>query len=226
MSEAKISEIFISYQGEGPFLGVKQVFVRFFGCSTGCVYCDTNFKKFTTYTKSELIDKIKEFHKEYHSVSITGGEPLEQVDFLADFLPALKFEIKKPVYLETNGILHANLSRVINNVDIIAMDIKLPSSTAKKPFWDQHRKFLEIAVAKNVFVKMVVTSHTMVDDLLKARDIIKQVAPKIIVVLQPVDPIGSIREPSREYLSKLRNRWGHDNNLKVIAQYHKKTGMR
>ena len=38
--QAEISEIFSSLQGEGPYLGVKQVFVRFGRCNMHCTYCD------------------------------------------------------------------------------------------------------------------------------------------------------------------------------------------
>ena len=86
MSEAKISEIFVSYQGEGPYLGVKQLFIRFYGCSFGCAYCDTKLLRYGTFTKEDLLGKIAEYREPYHSVSITGGEPLEQSDFLKEFL--------------------------------------------------------------------------------------------------------------------------------------------
>ncbi|MCZ7372375.1 MAG: 7-carboxy-7-deazaguanine synthase QueE, partial [Candidatus Methanoperedens sp.] len=39
--DAQISEIFNSIQGEGPYVGVRQVFVRFQKCQLHCAYCDT-----------------------------------------------------------------------------------------------------------------------------------------------------------------------------------------
>ena len=65
-------------------------------------------------------------------------------DYLLKFLPELK-KNNFSTYLETNGTLFGNLREVINFIDIIAMDIKLPSSTGKWDFWNEHAEFLKIA---------------------------------------------------------------------------------
>ena len=38
---ANVSEIFVSFQGEGVHAGRRQLFVRFGGCPLRCRYCDT-----------------------------------------------------------------------------------------------------------------------------------------------------------------------------------------
>ena len=43
MSKIKIKEIFESIQGEGPYVGYKQLFIRFCNCNLKCNYCDTEF---------------------------------------------------------------------------------------------------------------------------------------------------------------------------------------
>ena len=35
----KIKEVFASVQGEGPYVGYKQLFIRFCGCNLNCSYC-------------------------------------------------------------------------------------------------------------------------------------------------------------------------------------------
>jgi len=46
------------------------------------------------------------------------------------------------LYLETNGTLPHELSMIIDLVDIVAMDFKLPSSTGGKAYWREHADFL------------------------------------------------------------------------------------
>ena len=38
---AHLAEIFSGIQGEGIFVGVRHLFVRFCGCNRHCRYCDT-----------------------------------------------------------------------------------------------------------------------------------------------------------------------------------------
>ena len=95
----------------------------------------------------------------HHSISLTGGEPLLFADILADWLPELRGIL--PVHLETNGTLAAELERIIDQVDYISMDMKLPSTAdCDEELWDLHRHFLKTARTKNVSVKIVVGDKT------------------------------------------------------------------
>ena len=149
--ETKINEIFSSIQGEGPVVGYKQLFIRFCGCNLKCNYCDTEFgaSESEKYSADELANIIKE-NLDCHSVSLTGGEPLLNVNFLKEFLP--KCEL--PIYLETNGTLYGELAEVIDFVTYVSADIKLPSCTGLKPLWAEHDKFFNIASKKNLFAKV------------------------------------------------------------------------
>src|SRR3989338_9578605 len=82
-TETEISEIFSSLQGEGPYLGVPQIFIRFGRCNMHCGYCDEADKMkeeaFSRYTLDSLIRQIETLEAAkgpHHSVSLTGGEPL------------------------------------------------------------------------------------------------------------------------------------------------------
>lgn len=182
--KGKINDIFESAQGEGIYLGEEQLFVRLFGCNLGCKFCDTKINSFKEYEPQQLLEELKKYQNIYHSVSFTGGEPLLQKDFLKGAMTLTKKEGYKN-YLETNGILHRELEDVIDLVDFIAMDVKLPSSTGERSYWQEHSAFLKVASRKEVFLKAVVCQGTEQSDLRLAIDLIKEINQGLILVLQP-----------------------------------------
>ncbi len=228
---ADIIEIFSSYQGEGVYMGARQIFIRFAGCNLKCAFCDTaqnvTMKNVTPERVLKKVAAIDSAERRYHSISLTGGEPLLHVDFLECLLPALK-ERGYKIYLETNGTLSSELNRVIKYVDIIAMDIKLPSATEMPPLWESHRRFLEIARRSDTFVKVVVTANTSTADVVKARNIVDDLGKDMHFVLQPASPTErgelTIR---RERISAFRR--VAEQRLKrvsVIPQIHKYLGIK
>ena len=182
--KGRIAEIFDSVQGEGLYLGVEQVFVRFYGCNIACAYCDTKPDSFSEYEPEELLDEIKLYSHPVHSISFTGGEPLMQDGFLKEALTLTRGAGYKN-YLETNGTLPLALEDVIDLVDIVAMDLKLPSSTGRNHYWDEHRRFLRIASRVEVFLKSVVSLATEESDLLEAVNLIRDINPAAVYILQP-----------------------------------------
>jgi organic radical activating enzyme len=190
MTTAKIIEVFRSVQGEGRYVGLPQVFVRLFECNMHCTWCDTpgsigdGKREYREVTAESLLKQVDELYSGCHSVSITGGEPLLQPDFLKVFCHVLK-KSKKMVYLDTNGTLPEALKMIIKDVDIIAMDLKLPSSTKQKAFWYEHKEFLKIAKQKEVFIKAVISLDTSAEDVVKAAKLVAAIDPKILFILQP-----------------------------------------
>lgn len=140
---APIREIFCSVQGEGPYVGARQAFVRFSGCNLKCKYCDTEFSNPGTcdYEKTggsssfekvpnpvsarQLKDMLQPF-KNLHSVSLTGGEPLLYADFIG------KLDLSAPIYLETNMTLPEQAQKVKDRVAYVAGDFKLPEALSLK----------------------------------------------------------------------------------------------
>lgn len=178
---AKIAGTFEGIQGEGIYTGIKQVFIRFYGCNLSCKFCDTRLNSYREFDLGELLKRIRSFDINYHSISLTGGEPLLQSDFLVKFLPKLK----KKLYLETNGTLPEKLNQIIDQIDIVAVDIKIPSSTGLKDFWNEHIKFLEIASKKEVFIKAVVCKSTKLEDIKKTIKLVADFNKDIPFILQP-----------------------------------------
>jgi len=230
--EAGITDIFSSVQGEGIFVGAKQIFVRFEKCNMACSFCDEQKNvKPRMYTPAALISAVGSLEgaKGFcHSVSLTGGEPLLHFEFLNAFLPLLHKKGMK-VYLETNGTLPEALAKVIKQVDIVSMDFKLPSSTGCRAYWNEHYKFLKIACRKNVFVKVVVTSTTTDAEIKKASDLVRKVGKNIPFILQPVTPVkrGDKEIPSEKLLRFLEIGLKNDlDNIRVIPQVHKMLNLK
>ncbi len=74
----KITEIFLSLQGEADTAGWPTVFVRLTGCPLRCTYCDTEYA-FHGGQWRDIDDIVAEVcgHGVRH-VCVTGGEPLAQ----------------------------------------------------------------------------------------------------------------------------------------------------
>jgi len=225
MIKAKVADIFFSVQGEGIYAGKEQVFVRFYGCRQACAFCDTRLSAYDKYAPLELYHQVMRFTQGYHSLCLTGGEPLLQKDFLKGFLRLIKNEGIR-TYLETNGILAEALDEVIDEIDIVAMDFKLPSSTGMEGCWPEHLRFLKTALKKEVFVKMVICSSTELEDMDRAIEVIlKARAKKIKVVLQP-----NFFELSKELLARTRRLKNYCRErlprVEVIPQLHKMVGVK
>lgn len=227
MTRTHINEIFSSIQGEGLYMGERQIFVRFAECNLRCSYCDTNFSPKFNLSVAQLLKKIGALDKKFgphKSVSLTGGEPLLHLPFLSALSPHLKRK-GFSIYLETNGTLPDALKKIIGVVDIIAMDMKLPSATNEKEFWAEHKEFLNIARKKNIFAKIVATLKTDSADFKKAVAIIKGEGTRIPLVLQPnYDEMGKrlmgkIADFQRYALRCL-------SDVRIIPQVHKIIGAR
>jgi len=225
--KAQITEIFSSIQGEGLYAGVPQIFLRFSGCNLSCDYCDEQKKEKWAkgMTVARAIEKIVDLERKagpHHSLSLTGGEPLMQERFLRSLLPSLRKKRFK-IYLETNGTLPDQLSKVVRYCDFIAMDLKLPSSLGNRSWLPEHRRFLKIARLKNTFVKIVVTVRARDEEIQNLIEIIRSQSTNISLVLQPVtERNGRI---NRRVMKKLVEKWlpraaSRLKHVRVVPQMH------
>jgi 7-carboxy-7-deazaguanine synthase len=119
----RITEIFLSLQGETSRMGLPTVFIRLTGCPLRCGYCDTDyaFQGGESLTLKQILDKTASLGTRY--VTVTGGEPLAQKSCI-DLLEAL-CDAGYDVSLETSGAL--DISKVDQRVSRI-VDIKTPGS--------------------------------------------------------------------------------------------------
>lgn len=217
-----IKEIFESIQGEGPYIGYNQLFIRFSTCNLHCKYCDTDFKtELKSYTSKELAKEVEQY-KNIHSISLTGGEPLLSTDFLQEFLPLTN----KKIYLETNGTLFNELEKIINYIDIISMDIKLPSTTGMPDLFKEHDNFIKIAKkhSKEIFAKVVFDTNITDDEINKVIKIAKE--NNILIILQPKMD-GEILNLKTEFINEIFYRFvSKYQNIRLIPQVHKFLNVR
>ncbi len=220
---ARIKEMFVSTQGEGPYVGVRQLFIRFCACNLSCKYCDTDYTYENAnfvYSPDELLDFLnKEFDLTHlHSISLTGGEPLLHSEFLKIFMPVLKAKY----YLETNATLPDKLHDILDYVNIISADIKLPSATGLFNTFEKHDAFFGMAREnKNIdlFAKVVFDETITEEEIIAATNLAKKYDFELI--LQP-RTINNEISPSinfaDELFSKCLKRY---KRVRLIPQVHK-----
>lgn len=208
---ANLVEIFSAIQGEGPYVGERQIFLRLGGCDLRCRFCDSahtwrpvaqgrveqtpGARDFVTVanpvTAAQVLTWLERQYQggTHTAISLTGGEPLLHADFLAELLPELTRQIPLPLYLETGGHWPQALARVLPWINIVAMDYKLPSVSGER-YHEAHAQFLTLAVQAGVevFVKIVVDQRTQPSELVQALEMIRAIDPRVLVVLQPVTP--------------------------------------
>lgn len=216
-NKAKIKETFASIQGEGPYIGYKQLFIRFCGCNLNCNYCDTDYSAISNYKEydpTELANEVIK-HKDIHSVSLTGGEPLLSVEFLKEFLPKLNNKI----YLETNATLPEKLLEVKPYIDIISADIKLESATGIKDSYILHDKFFEAGKGVETFAKVVFNDKITQSEI----DICSKLAIKhnIPLILQPEMNGNNFTSNPAKYQEIFDKFLSNYQNVRLIPQVHK-----
>ena len=164
MTQIAISEIFHSIQGEGLHTGEPTTFVRFQGCSLGCVWCDSKYtwKKETDNILSveELVERIKQMTPESTKwICITGGEPLEQPEGFSNLIletirQHFGFLENKKIEVETSGLISISdtvSSKVFRSIDSWVVDLKCPSSEVlKENCWDNFKILSSIDQLKAV----------------------------------------------------------------------------
>jgi 7-carboxy-7-deazaguanine synthase len=137
----RVSEYYLSYQGEGPNTGTPTIFLRFAGCNFKCPGwpCDTQFaidpkiftKEQTTYKYSkDLVDDVMTLWYPGVNICFTGGEVLLQPnDELEELASELVSRTGYGTALEmfTNGSLPLGKT-LRKQFQSIILDWKLPGS--------------------------------------------------------------------------------------------------
>lgn len=182
----RITEIFLSIQGESSHAGRPCAFVRLTGCPMRCVWCDSEY----TFTGGErlsfeeIFQKLEDFG--CRLVEVTGGEPLAQkavFPFITELL-----DKNYEVLIETGG--YVSTEKVDERAKLI-LDVKCPASGESER---NHWANLERLSAEKDEIKFVIAD---LNDWEFAKNIIEkydlQNCTKEILI-SPVFGIENLRE--------------------------------
>lgn len=154
----RVTETFVSLQGEGAHAGWPCFFVRLTGCNLRCSYCDSPYA-YAGGMDMDLKDVLSLWQKSRtRLVQITGGEPLLQPAVIALMRELLN--AGADVILETNGSL--SLQNIPARV-VKVVDRKTPGSGMEHAWLPENLRFMNFKDQ----IKCVLTSET---DYLWARD--------------------------------------------------------
>ncbi len=161
--DLRITEIFLSIQGESSHAGRPCAFVRLTGCPMRCVWCDSEYT-FTGGTRisfDEIFARLKDFG--CNLVEVTGGDPLAQKN-VYPFITRLCND-NYEVLIETGGFFPTE--KVDPRAKII-LDVKCPASgESERNYWAN----LERLDAEKDEVKFVIAD---LNDWHFAREIIEK----------------------------------------------------
>lgn len=165
---------------DGP--GIR--FVVFLqGCPMRCLFChnpdtwDVKAEGQYQMTPEELLSEVKKY-KNYikkGGVTVSGGEPLVQAEFVADFFRLCKIN-NIHTALDTSGVIFSESARkALQYTDLVLLDIKTTDDTLHKIYTgctrDNNHRLLEYLqeIGKPVWIRhVVVPGYTYNDQRLKA----------------------------------------------------------
>lgn len=225
--ELNVNSIYMATEGEGIHIGTPQIFVRFQGCTIGCLNCDS--KETWDFDNSliefdAVVDTVEQEAGKYphriKRVSITGGDPLHPkhtkgVELLAKKLISLGYFVN----IEAAG------SRVVDSifdtVNFISFDVKTPSTGVKTNI-----KFIEKIIeqyGKKAQIKSVISDKK---DFEYTYDVFNSLMEKYDHSIDTPWVLTPCYEPGEDFpkdrfveIIHLNEKFGSP--FKVIGQQHK-----
>lgn len=186
----RITEIFLSIQGESSHAGRPCAFVRLTGCPMRCVWCDSDYTFYggEHISFKDIFAKLEELGCQL--VEVTGGEPLAQKNvfpFIAELC-----DRGYEVLVETGG--YVSTEKVDQRASII-LDVKCPASgEAERNHWPNLErlrkgkdevKFVIADLGDWEFAKEIIGRYDLVDH---AKE----------VLISPVYGLGNLQSIAEE----------------------------
>ena len=202
MIKIKVSEIFTSFQGEGPYVGTPATFLRLYGCNLECEWCDTDISTYEILSVDDVAEIIltqMEFNN-IKTLIITGGEPTLQMEEIKRLIKELPEDIK--IQLETNGSIFEYLPEIEYVIS---------------PKEDKEKVFENYYSYENTFFKFVITSQEDIDEVISLKE--KYGYDKTIWLQGEFSRDGEMADLIRENFPRL-------DNVKLSVQTHKYLNQR
>ena len=165
---------------DGP--GIR--FVVFLqGCPMRCEFChnpdtwDPRTKGQYTMTPEELLAEVKRYRSFIRKggVTVSGGEPLMQADFVEEFFRLCR-AAGIHTALDTSGVIFSDKAKaVLEQTDLVLLDIKTIDENAHRAYTghsaDNNRKFLDWLqeTGKPTWIRHVVVPQRTFDEALLRR---------------------------------------------------------
>jgi 7-carboxy-7-deazaguanine synthase len=207
----KVNNIFVTFQGEGPYVGYPSIFIRLSGCNLACNFCDTEFDSYKEMKIEEIIaegyTKLEDFKKTTEArkalVVITGGEPMRQnISMLCNEL-----------------INRGHLVQVESNGTLISPDIpkEVKIVCSPKVTNGKYHKIRPEILARVIAVKFIVSAHNQ--DYSDIGDVGQESIP---VYIQPMDEYDAAK--NQRNLQLAMNLCFQHNHI-LCLQTHKFIGI-
>ncbi|MBR2241434.1 MAG: pyruvate formate lyase-activating protein [Clostridia bacterium] len=206
------------------------------GCPLRCKFChnrDTwDCSGGKEYTVDEIFERIMRY-KNYFTVSgggvtVSGGEPLLQIDFLIALFTKLK-DAGISTALDTSGMfdITEKIKNLINLTDLFLVDIKcINDEICKDLVGHSNKKELEFIkylnfIGKEIWIRQVIvpgiTDHE--DDLYNLRDFINSIEHITKVDLLPYHDLGKYKWINMNEVYPLENiRTANNNDIERVKK--------
>ncbi|WP_405323021.1 7-carboxy-7-deazaguanine synthase QueE [Methanobrevibacter sp.] len=202
MIKIKVSEIFTSFQGEGPYIGTPATFLRLYGCNLNCQWCDTDISTYEMLSVDDVAE-ILMTQMEFNNINllvITGGEPTLQMEEIKRLIKEIPEDIK--IQLETNGSIFEYLPEI---------EYVISPKEDKEKVFENYYKY------ENVFFKFVITCEEDIDEVISIKN--KYGYDKTIWLQGEFSKDALMADLIRENFPRLEN-------IKLSVQTHKYLSQR
>jgi 7-carboxy-7-deazaguanine synthase len=209
-----ILEMFASIQGEGKYIGIPSLFIRFAKCNIQCLHCDTKYswEEDGKYSVQNAIDFIKK-NNDYNQIVITGGEPLL---YQQDIILILSICTDKKFTIETNGTIipTTKLQKLMKEKGLWSISPKLDYND--EIFLKIIDKFVD---TNNKQFKIVIVNPSDLDKLHNLYKQIKDTRNKRNIILQPNGNRQDYGEACKEIAEfVIANKL---TNIRILPQLHR-----